>query len=122
MEAEVEEVLNQVQELTQVVQEEQVEEEQEHVVLQEHQEQLTLEEEVVEQENLLVYQQEVQEVQVSLLLEDQVQQDLAQHPEQTQLQHYRHQLEVVKWLHSRFLETLQLANYLLFTNPIKIII
>jgi hypothetical protein len=38
------------------------------------------------------------------------QQDLVQRQEQTQLQHYRHQLEVVKLRHSRFLERLQLAN------------
>jgi hypothetical protein len=58
--------------------------------------------------------------QVLLLLEDQDQQDLQQRQEQTQLQHYRHRLEVVLLQHSRFLERLQLANYLLFTNPIEI--
>jgi hypothetical protein len=63
-----------------------------------------------------------QEVQVLLLLELQDQQIFLQDQEQTQLRHYQHQLEVVKLRHSRFLEHLQLANYLLFTNPIKIII
>jgi hypothetical protein len=60
------------------------------------------------------------EVQELLLSEHRDQQDLQQAQVQTQLQHYRHQLEVVKLRHSRFLETLQLANYLLFTNPIEI--
>jgi hypothetical protein len=46
----------------------------------------------------------VQGVLASLLLEHQDQQIFLQGQEQTQLQHYRHQLEVVKWLHSLFLE------------------
>jgi hypothetical protein len=41
---------------------------------------------------------------VLLLLEHHQLEHLQQRQEQTQLQHYRHQLEVVKWLHSRFLE------------------
>jgi hypothetical protein len=66
---------------------------------------LLLEELVVQVEEYLD-----QEDRESLLLEDQVQQDSVQRQEQTQLQHYQHQLEVVKLRHSRFLERLQLAN------------
>jgi hypothetical protein len=94
--------------------------------LQELQEQLIQVEVVVlvDQQDvvLVVLDNQVEEDQVPLLLEPQVQLVYPQRQEQTQLQHYRHQLEVVKLRHSRFLETLQLANYLLFTNPIKIII
>jgi hypothetical protein len=64
-------------------------------------------EEVVEDQMVVL---EVQEDQVLLLLEVQVLLISLQRLEQTQLQHYRHQLEVVKLRHSRFLEHLQLAN------------
>ena len=47
-------------------------------------------------EDLQTFIQEDRVDQVLLLLEDHHQQDLQQHQEQIQLQHYQHQLEVVK--------------------------
>jgi hypothetical protein len=79
-------------------------------MVQEFQEQLTQEVEAVEEMVEAQDQMEDQEDQVLLLLEDQVSRISLQRQEQTQLQHYRHQLEVVKLRHSRFLEHLQLAN------------
>jgi hypothetical protein len=70
--------------------------------------------EVEEQDEMVFYSytlnRRFRRIQVLLLLEHQDQQIFLQDQEQTQLQHYRHQLEVVKLRHSRFLEHLQLAN------------
>jgi hypothetical protein len=75
---------------------------------QEHQVQLI---QVVEAEEYGDHQQqEEMVVQVLFMLEHQDPQIFLQIQEQTQLQHYRHRLEVVKLRHSRFLEHLQLAN------------
>jgi hypothetical protein len=90
-----------------------VEEQEGQQEIQELQEQLTLEvvvEDPVVEEDLLV--EEDQEDQESLLLEHQDLLICQYHQELTQLQHYRHQLEVVKLQHLLYLELihLQLVN------------
>jgi hypothetical protein len=103
-----------IQEMVQEDRVEQVEEEQEEMLqeIMEQQELLIQEavEEVEQEEIVLCHHLVVQVVQVLLLLEHQDQQIFLQDQEQTQLQHYRHPLEVVKLRHLRFLEHLQLAN------------